>query len=195
MSLHAPEPYSGPHPGIPEKAAVVKDANSKPVAFCYTNEDAARIVACVNALAGIPACDLPKVRALWEEWMRGDDPFSGVQGQIGQAMVDKMLADMRNATPPLPISADMDDKVTRAPGTEQVKNTVVCKETINQAGETVSIRVFGPFEQKEALRWASFQSMKPLELWNVRELETPWPMDLPDGNSIAGWQAQREPSK
>lgn len=76
-----------------------------------------------------------------------------------------------------------------------MKNTIVCKETINQAGETVSIRVFGPFEHGEAVRWASFQPITPLDLWNVRELETPWPMELPDGNSLAAWHAQREPRK
>jgi hypothetical protein len=31
-----------------------------------SRKDAERIVACVNALAGLPACDLPKVRATWD---------------------------------------------------------------------------------------------------------------------------------
>jgi hypothetical protein len=69
MSLHSPEPW---HDGYDREVSTVGLFGSwyiysgqRPIALCRDEAERQRIVACVNALAGIAANDLPKVRALW----------------------------------------------------------------------------------------------------------------------------------
>lgn len=65
MSLHSPEPFTFEADAYGH--AVIRDANGMQIAWYPLGPaDAARFCACLNALAGIPACDLPKVRALWD---------------------------------------------------------------------------------------------------------------------------------
>lgn len=74
MSLHAPEPYSTCEACSGEQMQLL-DAKGRVIAHASrwdgdsigsADDDFARIVACVNAMSGIPACDLPKVRAVWD---------------------------------------------------------------------------------------------------------------------------------
>lgn len=75
--LHSPEPWQKGHLSSTCRENDILDAKGAHVVYSdedsgdLSQEDADRIVACVNTLAGIPTCDPPKVRALWDRYKDG----------------------------------------------------------------------------------------------------------------------------
>lgn len=61
--LHASDPWKFEADDLQGDHLI--DANGKWV-YLHHRANLERAAACVSAMAGIPACDLPKVRALWD---------------------------------------------------------------------------------------------------------------------------------